>query len=201
MADKYFNEVKALLEKNGEMGVNALSKAIDIPLSTMQVYLMKQSYFVKTESRKWDLPERVTATETKKTIDNFETVITNQLNAINSMFEVLTSNIRTTITLLNTHKPITAPVASNPMEIHPRLLKIQELTLAMSKAIKEHKKNIPEEYLELLQNVDWTALCIEKGAKYYQNTMGSELIDIISGTNDKISDSVLEVLEEYQKGA
>lgn len=198
--DKYHDEVKALLKQNGEMGVNALSKALDMPLSTMQVYMTKQSYFIKTESRKWDLPERVAQIETKKTNDNFDTIIENQLKSVNAMFEVLMSNVKTTVTLLNSQKPTSPPVADKAIKVDSRLTKVQEMSAQLAVIIKKQQTNIPDEYKELLFNLDYIGLILDIGEIYATKTLEEGLYGLLAGKDTTLDEEFIEILKTHQIG-
>lgn len=198
MTDPYYDQVRALILKNGAMGVNALQKEIGIPLSTMQRYLEKQTYFKKTDQRKWDLPENVVKTQTSEVITNYDAVIESQITGIYAMFEMLTSQMKSTITLIGAQKTVTPPVADKSVNLPERLVKLHEATQAMPKAIKQHINNIPEEYRDILLKVKWLDLALDTGLNYYNDVIGNAIMGLMATDQDNIDDEVLTVLEKYQ---
>src|SRR5258708_15334181 len=161
MTDQYFNSIKALIEQNGAMGVNALSKELNVPLSTIQKYMHRQSYFKMNQHRKWDLPEKVVTDNVQSSINNFDTVIESQLTGITSLSDMLITQIKSTITLLSAQKPILTSVAALPgksSNIDKRLVELSENAHKLQEIFKKSKSNIPEEYLNILFNYDHIGL-------------------------------------------
>ncbi len=198
MAEINQAEIKTLIERNGEMGVNALSKELKVPLSTMQKYMERQTFFKKTKSRKWDLPERVATGESLSSVDNYQTVIDSQLNGINAMFELLTSNIRSTLLLLAAQKPILQPVASPTINIDPRLSKIVEFETKIQDVFKKQKHNIPETYRDLLFNFDYVGLILKEGQTYANTFLEDEIYELLSGKVQELTEDTLSILKENQ---
>lgn len=52
----FTTEIREVLAHRGELGVNAIAKLIEQPVATVQRFLERQEYFIKTENRKWKLP-------------------------------------------------------------------------------------------------------------------------------------------------
>lgn len=199
--DPLHGQIKDLLTKNGAMGVNQLQKEIGIPLSTLQKYLDKQqNYFKKNHARKWVLPEVAVESEMSAMAENYVSIVESQLASISVLIETVMSQFKSTLTIMDANKPQTHPVAGKSANIHPRLLNLDENTTLMVAAVKQHKKNIPEEYVDLLLNVNWLDLAIDMGAIYYKEVLGSELTDVLTGSRDTISDEILITLEKYQNG-
>lgn len=187
--------IKALLEKHGAMGVNQLAKELDIPLSTMQKYLDKQqNYFKKNHARKWVLPDSLANSEMSVATENYTQIISSQITTIDTLINTLTSQFKATLALMEANKPNSAPVAVNH---HPSIDKLLKFSETMSKALKQYKNNIPEEYQDLVFNLDITDMCVNEGMNYI-NGNSNELTSLLLGEVDTLSDETLKILESYQ---
>jgi hypothetical protein len=196
--DKYHADIRALIEREGALGVNSLSKALNIPLSTIQKYMHSQSYFKMNQSKKWDLPEKVVANDIKESLKNFDSVIESQLG-ITSLSDMLYTQIKSTITLLSAQKPISHTVASNTLDIHPEILKLDKNVKEMYILFSKYVHKCPEEYQNLIKNVDLYSLIKEKGTIYMNNEFSREISALFLERSVDLSDNVLQTLKEYQK--
>lgn len=199
------DDVYEQLSKNGPMGVNALSKALNIPLSTMQKYLDKdQSYFKKNYQRKWELPEESIRTDMSTVSNNIANVIDSQLMSMQALIDTLMSQFRATVTLIETNKPSNAPVAvnsGNSMKIDPRLLTLVEDAAKLTSAVKKQKSFIPEEYYDLLLSLDLVSLYFLIGEKPAYKIVVSDIYPVLTGNSKILADDALNILAECQKGA
>jgi len=191
--------IRSLIERNGPMGVNALSRQTGINLSTLQKWLERQSSFIKTEDRKWDLPENATAKAVKIENENFDAVMDSQLKGISTVAELLISNIKATVTIMNTQKPKAPSVAESQIPIDERLYKIQEDISLMPELIKKNSIKIPDDYKDLLNSIDWMQLHIDKGLLYFRDELSAHIADLILGNQDKLPDDTISTLEGYIK--
>jgi len=191
--------IRSLIERNGPMGVNALSRQTGINLSTLQKWLERQSSFIKTEDRKWDLPENATAKAVKIENENFDAVMDSQLKGISTVAELLISNIKATVTIMNTQKPKAPSVAESQIPIDERLYKIQEDISLMPELIKKNSIKIPDDYKDLLNSIDWMQLHIDKGLLYFRDELSAHIADLILGNQDKLPDDAISTLEGYIK--
>ncbi len=202
--DRYYDEILAYITENGETGVNALAKLLNVPLTTMQRYLEKQTYFRKTVNRKWDLPDNVNADIKTNTMTLIVESVENTLKLITSQLEELQTIVQVTHTPLNSLKravsTINAPVAGNGTKIRPRLVEINEGMDNVEKAIKGHIKNVPEMYQDLLLNLDVCRLITEMGTLYMKGDFNTELMNVLTAQADTLSEDALELLKEYQIG-
>jgi hypothetical protein len=198
MNDQYFEDIKALIQQNGAMGVNAISKAIDKPLSTVQKYMHRQSYFKMNDQRKWDLPESVTTKEIQSTINNFDQVIESQLSGITSLSDMLITQIKSTITILSAQKPIIAAVADKSPNIDKRLIDFQSNTNKLKEIIKKQKANVPDEYYDLLINYDHIGLVMKEGSKYALDFLEGDIYSMLAGDARELSEETVEILRENQ---
>ncbi len=194
--DEYREQVKEALAF-GPLGVNALSRKTGINVNTLQKYMERQDYFVKNEQRKWDLPNHQAVAEAVKAENNFAEVIDNQLNGIESVIELLTTNLRATITLLKAQKP--PPVAAVAPRIHPRFIEIDKRLKNFEKNVISHAKAVPEEYRELIKHLDIYELVIAKGTDYLNSSGTAELASLLIGELTELSPQTIEILERFQK--
>lgn len=203
VTDKYHDLILEYVTKNGETGVNELSKALEVPLSTMQKYLEKQSYFKKTQNRKWDLPENVAADIKANTLALMVTNVENSLLLLQAQMDEVRHNLTTAMAPIGTLKRgvenIVAPVANSPKAIDQRLYKFEEELSIMPRAMKTHKDRLPEEYRELLLNADWIDIGIEKGFRYMHDMLGPAIAEMIADNDVGLSTEFVEVIEKYQK--
>jgi ACT domain-containing protein len=202
LTDTTHAEIKALLEKHGAMGVNQLAKELDIPLSTMQKYLDKdQTYFKKNQARKWVLPETSVNTDLNVVSSNYANVIDSQLMSMNALIETLMSQFRATITLIETNKPRNAPVAGIAPNIDPQVLKLDKTIKDNYALFKKYVKVVPEEYQDLIKNLDLARLTAERGTLHVKGEFGKEIAALMLEKITELSHDTLVVLEEYQKEA
>lgn len=198
--EELFAQVKRLLEQNGAMGVNQLSKVLDIPLSTMQKYLDKdQNYFKKNSSRKWVLPDMAANDDMSVASSNMPSIIESQLMGMNALIETLMSQFRATVTLIEANKPRSLPVAGTSSNLSPELLKLDIKVKELYVVFKKYVNVCPEEYQDLIKNVDLYRLIIEKGLDYLNEGFNTELTSLFLEKDDTLSDEVLKVLESHQK--
>lgn len=198
--EELFAQVKRLLEQNGAMGVNQLSKVLDIPLSTMQKYLDKdQNYFKKNSARKWVLPDMAANDDMSVASSNMPSIIDSQLMGMNALIETLMSQFRATVTLIEANKPRSTPVAGTSSNLSPELLKLDIKVKELYVVFKKYVNVCPEEYQDLIKNVDLYRLIIEKGLDYLNEGFNTELTSLFLEKDDTLSDEVLKVLESHQK--
>ena len=198
--DRFYDEILKYITEYGETGVNVLARELNVPLSTMQRYLEKQTYFRKTVNRKWDIPDNVEKDIKSNTatlmVESVETVI----KLIESQVSELQLQLQAALMPINTLKR--AVIATNPSvatKINPLFETVQEDANNVYEAIKGNKSNIPEEYLDLILNVDLVRIILKKGADYYKDTFISALSGLILKETDELPDEILELIEHCQK--
>jgi hypothetical protein len=196
--EEYREAVEQLILREGPQGVNALSRELNVPLSTMQKYMKTQRYFIQNEQRRWDIPANIAQLEIAKTQGNLNTVIDTQLAGIDSLFELLSSSIRSTVTLLKSQKaaPAAAKVDSS---LPPVVAKFCADTKEQERLTREHLKKIPEEYRPLLLNLDTYQMFLTEGTKHVKKGFLNELSELILGERTELSTEIVELLEQYQK--
>lgn len=201
--DKYYDEVLHYLTENGETGVNVLANALNVPLSTMQRYLEKQTYFKKTINRKWDLPSNVETDIKSNTMTLMVSSVENALMVVDSQMAEIQLSIQNALMPVNTLKravsALNAPVADKATNMHPSIIKVNEFANVMQKAIKQYMSNVPEEYQELLKNLDIIGMCVNMGLNYINSSENADLTGILLGETDKLTEDTLKVLENHQK--
>lgn len=204
MQDLYHAQIKGLIQKHGALGVNTLSKELDAPLSTIQRYMHKQSYFKMNSKRKWDLPDNIAASDTKESVNNFDTVIDSQLTGLTTLSDLLIAQVKSTITLLTTQRPAYTAVAALPdksSNIEPIFIEKDKALKEMYAVFKKFIPVVPEEYKDLLKNVDLARLLVEKGTIFFNGDFSVEISDLFMESSNDLSDDTVKLLEEYRKGA
>jgi hypothetical protein len=203
MNEKYYDDILRIITERGPTGVNVLAKELNVPLSSMQRYLEKQSYFKKTEDRKWDLPNNVEADIKTNTVALMVGSVENALMLLDSQLAEIQLNVQNALMPVNTLKravnTIVAPVADKPTNLHPSVQKLLKFETLMRKALKDNKDNIPEEYIDVLNNVDYVEMAAEMGLDYVLGPQFQDITELITRTGDKLSEDTLEILEKYQK--
>lgn len=192
------DEIEAFLKENGETGVNAISAGIGKPVSSVQKWLEKQTYFIKTSSRKWDLPERI--------IGNFDVkaqdlVIRDTNLAIENAVLVLGSTkakldaLLTVVERINTVSAATNQrrVAGNS-KIEKRISEVEK----MQKILKSHIDKVPEQYRELLRDLDYVEMTWQLGAKKMDTEINSELTELILGETTELKETTVALFQTYQ---
>lgn len=199
-------DIKALLEKHGPMGVNALQRELKVPLSTIHKYLDKQqNYFIKTESRRWDLPERhvnpirqLTGTNSG---DSVSTIIDSQLVGMQATYELLTQQISTILNLAVSLKPSnnSTPVAKEDNgEVSKEWSDLYSQVSRLPGIFKSKKENLTPDQLELLLNVKWHSLVLNIGTKAFA-PISDHLADLALGQETEIRDEIADLLVTYLK--
>ncbi len=196
-------DILRLIQVNGPMGVNAIQRHLDIPLSTIQKYLDKQqNYFKKTERRQWDLPENREMSDFNEMKGNVATIVESQLIGVNATFELLNQQIKTIINLSANLKPVIGPSVAEKVqsiEIDPSITELLNMVQVIEGVIKKYKEKIPDEYLDLLLNTDLTRLAASRGSLYLQENLGGALSQIVLEDGDILPEGVVKMLETYQK--
>lgn len=205
--DKYYDDIHAFITTNGESGVNAISKAINVPLSTVQKYLERQSFFKKTEQRKWDLPDRVPNVDIKtETLPLMVNSVENALLILKAQLTEIQQTVDNSLIPLNTLKRSVnhaiAPVASKSdtsVNIDPRLINVNEEVQKLKDVFKKQKANIPDEYADLLNNYDHIGLYLKEGKEYVTNMLQDELFELLTGQTQTLSEEAVQTLKDNQK--
>lgn len=198
--DRFHDEVRRLIEQNGAMGVNQLSKALDVPLSTMQKYMDKdQNYFKKNHARKWELPEMSANSDIATVAGNYTNVIESQLMSMQALIDTLMASFRATVSLIDANKGLSPVSTGKPTYTDPDVAKMYEDIKLLTGSLKKKMSDIPEEYQDLLSSTNWVSLTLQMGRTYVTNNLNPEIVELILGNTDKLSDEVLKMLEEYQK--
>lgn len=203
MIKKYHDLIYQAILENGELGVNQISSKTGIPLSTLQKYLTtQQKYFQKTQSRRWDLPDRV--------ISNFsEIAIANSADLLESSLEILRVKLRElTLAITNLEVPISAlkytqavaqpPVAGSALEIHPVLVELNNKIKNMIGAVSDHVNKVPANYKDLIQNLDWYTLATQMGIVWFNSQFTPYLTEMLINGEGSFDDELVEILSKYQ---
>lgn len=203
MNEKYHEMILPIITEGGEMGVNEIAKKINLPVSTVQKYLERQNYFRKTERRKWDLPHKVTSDIKAETLALMVSSVESALQLLRAQFAEMQQSVDNTIVPLNTLKSgiktIIVPVADKPIEIDPQLLEADKLIKNLQTVFKKFVGKCPEEYQELIKNVDLGQILVVKGLDYVNDVFSTEISSLFLEQTDKLSDEILDTLETYQK--
>lgn len=200
--DRFHADIRRLLEQNGAMGVNQLSKALNVPLSTMQKYLDKdQDYFKKNHSRKWVLPEKSASEDMSLVSANYANVISSQLVSMQALIDTLMSQFRATLSLMDANKGTSPAVAGISPDINPQILQLDKKAKDMQTVFKRYVVKSPEEYQELLKGLDLYRLMIEKGTIWMNSEFSTEITSLFLEQTVDLSDDIVEILKNYQKEA
>jgi len=203
--DKYYDLVLAYITEHGESGVNTLANAFDIPLSTMQKYLERQSYFKKTERRKWDLPENVNADIKSDTMVLMVDSVENALLLIKSQVTDLQLSLDSSLIPISTLKRginnITAPAATKSIDIHPSILQLNENAKITQTVFKKYVGVCPQKYQDLIKNLDLYKLIIEKGTDYLNAGFNADLTALFLEQTTDLAYDTVQLLNQYQKEA
>lgn len=207
-SDKYYDDILALITERGELGVNVIARELNAPLSTMQRYLEKQTYFRKTVNRKWDVPDNVDSNLKSNTMSLMVTSVETALLLIDSQMAELQSSIQNALLPVNTLKrnmdSFIAPVADKSGKsviIDDRLLKIDNEANKVYDIIKKQKDNIPDIYKEMLFNLDYVGMVLGMGEVYAIELLSTDVYAILAGNGDTLPEETIEAIKEYQKGA
>lgn len=206
MQDKYHKPILQFLEKNGESGVNAISAGIAVPLSTVQKYLEKQTYFKKTQRRKWDLPEKVVSNavvnQSASSFANVANVISTQANMIRTQLDtalmcmgILESNVAI---INHVAEAAIAPVAvSKP--IHPSIQALNDNVETITQGIKKYINDVNENYRDLVRNADIYRIYVAKGGEYMHSQFNDELVLVLTKSDYEMSEEMQALMKEYAK--
>jgi hypothetical protein len=198
-----------LIREKGPLGVNTIASEIGVPVSTLQKYLNKQqTYFKINSDRKWDLPGNVASEVKNSTLILNTEIVENTIQLLQSQMEELQLNLANALIPVGTLKRsiqnlnVPPPVAAltNQIDIHPRLIELDEKTKKSNQLFKQYLPKVPEEYQELLKNLDLYAITIEMGTKFMNEQFNAEISSLFLEKEDKLSDELLEVIKIYQKG-
>jgi len=195
--------IRTLIVNNGPMGVNALSRETGINLSTLQKWLERQErlkVFVKTEDRKWDIPENIVVKNTRVEVSNFDRVVETQLSGIDATYGLLMSNVKSLLNILHTQKPIAPSVADSTPNIHQSLVEMDKNANKLLEVFKKFIPKAPEQYQEMLKNLDIHRLMCEMGTNYIRDVFSPEISSLFLEQTTEISDEVLQTIKDYQKG-
>jgi hypothetical protein len=207
MTDKYYDLIHPLLTEKGELGVNEIARAIDLPLSSVQKYLERQNHFKKTERRKWDLPDRVNSDIKSDTLSLMVTSVETQLLLLKAQLADITQNVENSLIPIDTLKrgvnSIQTPVAGKTdkvPDIDPELLIMDKKVKDLYAVFKRFVGKCPEEYQDLLKNLNIGKIIVEKGFDYLSGSFNVELSSLFLEKETELSEDVLSVLKAYQKG-
>lgn len=202
MIEKYHNPIFALISEKGALGVNELAKATDFPLSTIQRYLtVQQTYFKKTQGRKWDLPERVNSDITDDSLNLAVNITEDSIKLIRAQLTDALNAVENALIPLSTvkrgikHKP--TPVA--PKVNSEKLQDILEAADKIPTIIKSKKENLTPEMYDTLMSTKWLDIYLDLGNKYVVDVITTELYDLLLGVKKEMDDEIFSVIKEYQR--
>ena len=192
--------ILAELQRKNPQGITELHRNLNNPppISTLQKYLTKgQTFFKKTDDKKWSLPGSIVNRNEDIQQQNTRKVLESQIEGIAATSEIIASQLQTFLLLAQNH--IQPPVAEAP-DIDQRLLELYKKTQASKDLIQKYKKVIPEEYRDLLVNLDLLGLTLAKGTVYTNAVIAKPLSDLCLEISDKLPDEIVDVLASYQIG-
>jgi hypothetical protein len=199
--EKYHDDILSYITENGPSGVNAIATGLNVPLSTMQHYLDKsQNYFKKNSMRKWVLPEMYDSVESATVTNNVTNVVESNLNSVKALLNSVIGQIDSTIMVLPTLKTVSATVADKSFNIDRSLIDLDKSVKETYAAIKKYLGVIPEEYKDLIKNIDLYTLIITLGNKYLQESLFPEIARLMTEQTDTLSSDAIDTLKMYQKG-
>jgi hypothetical protein len=199
---RYHEDIRNLLEQNGAMGVNQLSKELNVPLSTLQKYLDKdQNYFKKNHARKWVLPEMSADEDMSVVTTNYSNVIDSQIMSMQALIETLMSQFRATLSLIDANKGASRSVAGILPNIDPILIKLDKKIKDIYVIFRKYVKVCPEEYQNLIKNVDLYQLTSDKGTEFLNGSFIGEITELFLEKSVDLSNDTVKILQEYQKEA
>lgn len=203
--ERYYLPIESLLKANGSMGVNAIARELDVPVSTIQKWLERQRYFVKNEKRQWELPG--TKSTVRQLNGEIREVINSQLVTIERLHRTLADQLEATVDFIKDYEikqpqgtkldEVDRPVA----DIDPRLIQLQEDAKKLKEIFnkKDIKSNIPEEYKALLNGYDHVGLVLKEGKDFTTKFLEDEIFSLLSGRISSLSEGTVGILKENQK--
>jgi len=201
--DKYYDALLPYINEHGETGVNVLAKQLDVPLSTLQRYLERQTYFRKTINRKWDIPNNVDADIKSNTMTLMVNSVENALMLLDSQLSEIQSNVQNALMPVGTLKRavigLSAPVADKSDEMHPFIVEMDKGIKESYMVFKKYMSKIPEEYQELIKNVDLYRLSVDMGTKFMESDFNVDISSLLLEKTTELSEDTVEILKEYQK--
>lgn len=201
MLEEHHVIIKQMIEERGPLGVNTIANELGVPLTTMQKRLHKQDYFVLNDRRKWDLPGNVAEKSIEDVDNNFDALIDAQITGIDNLVQMLSTNLKTTVTLLKTQKPqkyTKAPVAAN-VYIHPDYKVIVDEMKTLEGIVKKYRDRFDDDTLTLLLNTDWVRLRFKLGLNSFMDEIGNAFGDFLSPNGGELSETVIKHVKENQK--
>jgi hypothetical protein len=205
MTDKFYDPIYAYITEHGETGVNVLAKELDAPLSSLQRYLERQTYFKKTVNRKWDLPTNVDTDIKTNTVSLMVDSVENALLVLNAQLTEIQSSVQNALypvkTLKRAVSTMVAPVAGNSTKVDKRLMDIEENGDKIHNVIKKQKDKIPDNYKDLLFNMDYIGLVLSMGESYVTELLSTDVYAILAGSGTELPEETIEVLKQHQKEA
>ncbi len=198
MQKELHDRIILLLRDKGALGVNELAKLVDVPVSTLQKRLHTQSYFKQNDDKKWDLPQNVAESQATMTIEDFDVLISAQLTGIQSMYNMLTTQIKSVITLMSAHKPKPTTVAVNE-PIHSEITAIMDEMATLSNIVKKFREAFTKEEFSLLNNADWVSMRCYLGKDIFLNEVTEEIATHIQTNGDKLSEKTMNHIKDFQK--
>lgn len=206
MIGKYHDDILAIISRNGAMGVNALQRELNIPLSTLQKYLHKQTYFRMNDERKWDLPENITSDIKSNTLSLTINVVENSILMLQSQLDEMKQSIANALAPIGTLKRgidnlAPTPVAGKATPLDKRLSNLNDAALQYKVIVRKQKDIIPDQYLNLLINLDYVGLVFSLGAVYADEMLTGDIYGVLVGSITELSDDLLDVIKENQMEA
>lgn len=209
--DKYYNPIEGMLQKNGPMGVNAIARELDVPVSTIQKWLERQDYFVKNANRKWQLPEKSEQIEQSKSshglTGELDPVIEAQIRSISRLHEMLVTQLKNTVDFITEYEikgpPQVVIEETEPpvADLDPRLIQLETDAKKLIEIFNKRdiKANIPEEFRALLNGYDHIGLIIKEGKDFATKFLEDEIFSLLSGRISTLSEETVGILKENQK--
>lgn len=201
--NKRQEQIYKLLEQNGAMGVNALSRELCESVSTVQKHLMAQKFFRQNSKRWWDLPDRIVSENKTVTVQNSVQTVESSVHLIKAQLEELTAHTSGALAAISAVKRDFAVIQSAPPvaesgKIHSGLIQLNENIGKIPMIIRTRQEVVAKDLLQLLLNTNWMELILDNGRKYYREVIETDLYNVLLGEKYELNEEALTVIKEYQ---
>lgn len=209
-ADEISARLAALFTELGPLGVTEIAKHTGITTSTLQRFLHNQKYYKMGEGKKWDFPKPKSNRAKLDFIGTQAELVDTAIRVLLTHIEDLKGQVEYTFPAIEALRKelgrleIADNSSANPAPIqipgiNKQMIELHENIRLMSEVFKKYAPTCPEEYQDIIANVDLYTLTLSLGKIYVNEEFNEALTDLFLKKTDVLSDAIVTVLSDYQK--
>lgn len=201
--EPYHSLILEFLAEKGVSGVTAIANGIGKSPSSVDKYLKRQTYFMQTSTKKWDIPERllgkISEGQATTKLGLLAQTLLTQTVLVETHWDVLDTVIKDMIKQMAAIGPILQQYQPPVTDvIDSRLTSIDRKAKETMSLIAKYSEKIPDQYRQLLLNLDIVQLIIDKDQELLSH-LNTAISGLLLQKETTLSFDMLSLVKEYQR--